>query len=1796
MNGRDSAASHTSVRVPTGRHGGRLLRRTVVLLLLALALPARAEEPAAGPACVAEREPNDQPDQARAFTGGFCVEGVVGDRDQDYVQWTVPADLAARGWNIELETSFVATSRVLVQRLESDSSDRSIVGTEAFRLGTSDNTSTVRAENVLLRGGSYFVVVQTTGGGPYHVRFAPAAPVEQSEREPNDSAAAATPLPPNTPTAGDLLGSEDHFRFTVNPTDAKRSFGLTLNGPVGEYLSVELRNPKNEVVLAHSERMSGPIELGDLGLDPGDYTVRLYPGTVDPSPYRIGLVPGLPRNPTREDEPNPTLASAKPLALGRPFGGRIGWSDDIDVWAIEPDPRFAGKRVELKLESRSAEPRRVCLEDAQRETLSCRAGTTVSMPQLALGNARYGVKISGAADARQPYTLTLRLAGEAEPDVETEPNEVARLATPIEIGHTIRGRLDGDDSDFFRFHVTGAPQLWKVMARGTGVRQISLLDARGGVLGSGMTLPGAATPEVETSAALLLPGDYWAQVLGRDASYEFETKALGAPDPNAEREPNDNDRQAHLLRFGVPRTGGLEDERDQDVYRFSLAGPDHVALELVPPQGGTITLGLEWGYPSAKRPSLTAKGRPVVYDALLEPGDYTVFLTAEEAVAGRYELTLSHRSPFVMPDDREPNDSPPQACPFPATLAVDGTLGDLGDLDWYELPKLDRPTALRLEVKGYAKPELRIGTDELPSKFDEDKKVLEAELPAGKPVKLGLRGTGAYSLRAIFANGPVAAKPAAALPATVKLDLGSTPVAAFWVRGQRLRGTVEVANTGKEPLDLTLDASSSHFAYRPELPQKQIRVAPGAHERAPIEIAIAPDAWADRDIQIGVSARRADGAVTGAVAEIGADPNVLPLNEETTFPIPEAILGGFDVASSALGGLIAGAPDDRTANELALLHDGLTSTGGYRVAADTLPYEMTVSFGAGRSWPIRGIALQPQVAGVIYPAEQLRDFELLLSADGNTFEPALSGRLSMLPIEQAFVLDQPVEARAARLRLLSNHAENAGRVGLSEWKVITTPGEPKGIAPNLGDARRGGHIVRAEPVIGVQPSDASSLLSEGDRPVLADFAAGTRPEWVIGFHDDRAAQITKLEWKHPPADAAKSRIDSVSVAVSVASPLGPWEQIGAWDLEKEEKGVASWSLPQPLWARFIRFQTATPIAKADRYAYPDAIRVIERATGDGYLSILGEWGMFRPEAVLEWSRRGNAAAQAAPPEHGNAGRTREAATPLPLDRTVSGEVKRGAIEDWYSVTIPAGQDTLTLTATNDPTVDIAVTIEDSAGAAVPVRVGPSYASQLQIIATVQPGATYRVHVEEPTWSVAIAYDTSLSLLAFAPHVHQAVMAYAEGVMPGREYVNIMNFSAPFLLPEWTDQPYLLQGAFASLANETDSSALEETMLAVLDGESARRGVRAIILVTDAETTGQYPFTSHLWRQLAQVRSHVFPAHIGAGREPLREKQIMQDLAAANGGSYASARTQAEMDVIAARAAAWMRRPARYRLTASASRAPLPKPGSITVARAASGTQPPASSPPAAAKAGAGTGAVELIFDASGSMLQRFEGKRRIDVAHTVLSDLVTRTLPPGAPVALRVFGDDKPGSCETRLESPLAPLDAKALAKQIAAVQPKNGAKTPIAASLNRVADDLAAAQGVRTVVLVTDGEETCGGDPQAEINALVAKGFDVRVNIVGFAVGEAKLKDTFRAWAAAGHGKYFDAQSSKELGKALEAAVSEPFRIVDATGAVVGAGTVGGPEVSVPAGVYRVEVGSTNPRSYEGVVVDAGKATPLQL
>lgn len=238
-------------------------------------------------------------------------------------------------------------------------------------------------------------------------------------------------------------------------------------------------------------------------------------------------------------------------------------------------------------------------------------------------------------------------------------------------------------------------------------------------------------------------------------------------------------------------------------------------------------------------------------------------------------------------------------------------------------------------------------------------------------------------------------------------------------------------------------------------------------------------------------------------------------------------------------------------------------------------------------------------------------------------------------------------------------------------------------------------------------------------------------------------------------------------------------------------------------------------------------------------------------------------------------------------------------------------------------------------------------------------------------------------------------------------------------------------------------------------------------------------------------------------------------------------------------------------------------------------------------------AVGIILDASGSMLQRIGGDRRIAIARDTLTALLQDRIPAGVGFALRVFGHREAGSCRTDLEIPLAPLDPTRAAAVIDGIDAMNLAKTPLGRSIALAADDLDGVNGQRVLIVVTDGEETCDGDPAATIQRLRDLGWDIRVNIVGLAIDDPALVETFRAWAALGGGSYFGARDRGALGEALSRAVAGPFRVTGMDSEdVVATGRPGRP-LTLPAGDYQLHWGAGRTKT---VTVSAGQATKIEL
>jgi Mg-chelatase subunit ChlD len=228
-------------------------------------------------------------------------------------------------------------------------------------------------------------------------------------------------------------------------------------------------------------------------------------------------------------------------------------------------------------------------------------------------------------------------------------------------------------------------------------------------------------------------------------------------------------------------------------------------------------------------------------------------------------------------------------------------------------------------------------------------------------------------------------------------------------------------------------------------------------------------------------------------------------------------------------------------------------------------------------------------------------------------------------------------------------------------------------------------------------------------------------------------------------------------------------------------------------------------------------------------------------------------------------------------------------------------------------------------------------------------------------------------------------------------------------------------------------------------------------------------------------------------------------------------------------------------------------------------------------------AVEIIVDASRSMWGRMQGEPKMAIAKDILED-VSHWFPDNLDLALRAYGSTSPSESSNCADSallvPFGDGNREPIRQAIAGLSPLG--QTPIAYALNQAAADFASQAGDRAVVLVTDGIESCGGDPAEAARELGAQG--IPVHLIGFGMGNAADEDaaSLRAIASASGGRYVTAGSAEELKDALARTVATSFSVYRG-GTEIANGSLGsGEQILLPKGQYRVEVDSVPPREMQ--------------
>ena len=175
--------------------------------------------------------------------------------------------------------------------------------------------------------------------------------------------------------------------------------------------------------------------------------------------------------------------------------------------------------------------------------------------------------------------------------------------------------------------------------------------------------------------------------------------------------------------------------------------------------------------------------------------------------------------------------------------------------------------------------------------------------------------------------------------------------------------------------------------------------------------------------------------------------------------------------------------------------------------------------------------------------------------------------------------------------------------------------------------------------------------------------------------------------------------------------------------------------------------------------------------------------------------------------------------------------------------------------------------------------------------------------------------------------------------------------------------------------------------------------------------------------------------------------------------------------------------------------------------------------------------VMLIMDASGSMWGQVEKTPKYEIARSVIGDVLT-DIGDKVNMGVMAYGHRTKGDCkDIQTLIPIGPVNRDRYMTEISKIKPKG--KTPISGAVRKAAEALRYTEEKATIVLVSDGLETCKADPCALATELESLGIDFTVHVVGFDLGNEDTS-TLSCLAKNTGGLFLSAENANELSEAI--------------------------------------------------------------
>ena len=376
---------------------------------------------------------------------------------------------------------------------------------------------------------------------------------------------------------------------------------------------------------------------------------------------------------------------------------------------------------------------------------------------------------------------------------------------------------------------------------------------------------------------------------------------------------------------------------------------------------------------------------------------------------------------------------------------------------------------------------------------------------------------------------------------------------------------------------------------------------------------------------------------------------------------------------------------------------------------------------------------------------------------------------------------------------------------------------------------------------------------------------------MIGFNDDRIARIAELGWVDSEGTKPEYQMTSLLVEVSTGTSASRGIRSRTWKLKRADDGsVRSRKLKKPGWARYVRL--STPITEdLISYEYPGQLLIYETPTGPDYRSITGAWGGTNQSGIYEYL---NPPATEAVSDLNDAPDEQADAAPLKIGETVNGRAHIGTDVDWYKVTAPDDDNTLTFTLRARPrsmspcafTTPAATRSRQSARSKVTHRRSPTPPPSSRARTTPSRCSNRPTRSSSPSnqWQHGPRCAAGPAIAA----------QFRRRRDQGQEFVQVIAFETDPLLDTWTDDSFVVYSAINGYYDQSSSSSAEKGVLDATKLLAGQEGTTAILIITDAETSS-FDKTLEMWTAGCRAAAHL--------RRPRRRVDLAGPQRASHGG-------------------------------------------------------------------------------------------------------------------------------------------------------------------------------------------------------------------------------------------------------------------------------------------------------------------------